>query len=122
MKVFNRLISKKLIDSDVEIYTCIKGKIYTGSLINETELGYRVSGGIVPYGHMVFKDKLRSGWLTDEQKPFYTEYSFMHIVIAREIAIGQILSMENYYKNKIFEMEKLKGKVFNGNDFNLNNS
>ena len=109
------LIFNKYTDSNIEIFTCIKGKIYTGSLINETKKGYRVKGGAVPYDHMVFKDRLMSGWLTDEQKPFYTEYSFMHIIIAREIAISQVLSMENHYKNKLFELNRIKSGIFNKN-------
>jgi len=104
----NKLFKCEPVNRKPEVYTCIQGKIYEGVLINETKCGYRVRGGIRVYEHVVFKNKIRTGWLLDEQKPFYTEASFINYFDAVNFARKQLISMEGYYKERMIEILNAK--------------
>jgi hypothetical protein len=93
------------------IFTCIKGEILTGMLLNITKQGYRVRGGRVPYDHIVFTHKVRTGWLTDEQKPYYTECSFTTMAEAKTFANTQLISMETYYQGKLDAIVEAKNSL-----------
>lgn len=95
----------------MKIYTCIKGEVITGSLVNETLQGFRVEGGKVSYGHIVFKSKLRTGWITADQKPYFTEKSFSTIYQAAIFANEQLISMETYYLEKLWLIKEAKLKL-----------
>lgn len=89
----------------MEIYTCIKGEVITGNLVNETLQGFRVTGGKVHYDHIVFKSKLRTGWLTEEQKPYFTEKSFKDFQQAKEFSFNQLIAMHEFYSTKLLQIK-----------------
>lgn len=104
---------RKYTNENHNIYTCIKGEILIGKLVNETRQGYRVKGGRAEYDHIVFKCKVRSGWATKEQKPFFTECSFTSFADAKGFSAIQLLSMEGFYKDKLLAINVLKQKLEN---------
>ncbi|TMO02908.1 hypothetical protein [Pseudoalteromonas sp. S558] len=95
------------------VYTAIKGKVYKSDFIKETLQGYNVVNGIRKYHHLVWKKKLRVGWLFECQKPFYTECSFLNESEAIEYANKQILCMETYYKAELQKITALKTQISN---------
>lgn len=107
----NKLFKCEPVSGKVKIYTCIKGEIYEGNLVRETLQGYVVRGGTRIAEHIVVKRKLRVGWILDEQKPFYTVCSFVEYSKARLFAKAQILSMENYYNDRLVEIQKIKSNL-----------
>lgn len=92
-------------------YTVVFGEITESEIVNETPKGYRVKDGKVKYEHMVYKLRVYSGWLTSEDRYFYTEKTVLSREEALKICNDQIICMESYYKEKLNKIKYLKSKL-----------
>ena len=95
----------------MNIYTVFKGKVFVGEFLNETPKGYRVVGGKRRFDHVVYKNRVRQGWVTANEQLFYTERAFKDEDSAHEFASKQLLRMESYYNKRIEDIAKAKAKL-----------
>jgi hypothetical protein len=91
-------------------YTVVFGKITESEIVNETPKGYRVKNGKNRYEHMVYKIRTYSGWLSADERYFYTEKTVLNHDEALKICNDQIMCMENYYMAKLNKIQALKNK------------
>lgn len=89
-------------------YTVRAGVVTESEIVNETPKGYRVKNGKFKYEHMVYKLRVYSGWISSEDRYFYTEKTLLNMDEAIKVRDEQIICMENYYKSKLDEIQKLK--------------
>ena len=92
-------------------YTVVFGNITESEIVNETNKGYRVKNGKFKYEHIVYKERVYSGWVFSEQRFFYTEKTVLDYDEAVKICNEQIICMQSYYEKKLDEIKRLKSKM-----------
>ena len=92
-------------------YTIAFGAITESEIVNETPKGFRVKNGKFKYEHMVYKLRVYSGWISSENRYFYTEKTVLNYDEALKICNDQIICMEGFYKEKLSKINELKKKL-----------